>query len=253
VDADAQLDMQTRSSSARPDELPRGRPRPGARDAGSCRGGRDGLLGPHTEHLRRAQGPGPGEPAAGPCRAGARRRPAPQVLPRRRFREQPGHESPGVAGGVAAERRAVRELRQPGVHERTGPGGDRVGRRRQRRAVPLGAPTGPRPRGRGRRDEPAAGGVRGGDARAREDGGVGAAGGRHRAVGGFWTHNGWNSTIESVCEGVPMLCRPCFGDQSGNARYVERVWRVGFELGGELERGGVEAAVRRLMTERDGA
>jgi len=76
---------------------------------------------------------------------------------------------------------------------------------------------------------------------------------RHRAVGGFWTHNGWNSTTESVCEGVPMLCRPYFGDQMGNARYVEHVWRVGFEVGGELERGAVEAAIRRLMTGEDGA
>jgi hypothetical protein len=76
---------------------------------------------------------------------------------------------------------------------------------------------------------------------------------RHRAVGGFWTHNGWNSTMESVCEGVPMLCRPYFGDQPGNARYVEHVWRVGFEVGGELERGSVEAAIRRLMTGKDGA
>ncbi|PAN44235.1 hypothetical protein PAHAL_9G027100 [Panicum hallii] len=76
---------------------------------------------------------------------------------------------------------------------------------------------------------------------------------RHRAVGGFWTHNGWNSTMESVCEGVPMLCRTYFGDQMGNARYVEHVWRVGFEVGGELERGAVEAAIRRLMTGEDGA
>ncbi|KAJ1292913.1 hypothetical protein BS78_01G026800 [Paspalum vaginatum] len=76
---------------------------------------------------------------------------------------------------------------------------------------------------------------------------------RHRAVGGFWTHSGWNSTTESICEGVPMLCRPYFGDQTGNTRYVEHVWRVGFEVGGDLERGSVEAAIRRLMTDKDGA
>ncbi|CAM0878132.1 unnamed protein product [Alopecurus aequalis] len=76
---------------------------------------------------------------------------------------------------------------------------------------------------------------------------------RHPAVAGFWTHCGWNSTTESVCYGVPMLCRPHFGDQMGNARYVEHVWRVGFEVGGELDRGAVEAAIRRLVTGSDGA
>ncbi|KAF8690540.1 hypothetical protein HU200_040902 [Digitaria exilis] len=74
----------------------------------------------------------------------------------------------------------------------------------------------------------------------------------HRAVGGFWTHNGWNSTLESIGEGVPMICRPQFADQWMNARYVEKTWGVGFELEGVLERGKIAKAIRKLMKEREG-
>ncbi|ONM52546.1 UDP-glycosyltransferase 76B1 [Zea mays] len=74
----------------------------------------------------------------------------------------------------------------------------------------------------------------------------------HRAVGGFWTHCGWNSTLESISEGVPMICRPCFADQMMNARYVEEAWGVGFALEGELERGKIVRAIRKLMKEREG-
>lgn len=74
----------------------------------------------------------------------------------------------------------------------------------------------------------------------------------HPAVGGFWTHSGWNSTLESVSEGVPMMCRPQFADQMMNARYVVDTWGVGLELEGELQRGGVEMAIRKLMKGREG-
>jgi UDP:flavonoid glycosyltransferase YjiC (YdhE family) len=74
----------------------------------------------------------------------------------------------------------------------------------------------------------------------------------HHAVGGFWTHNGWNSTLESICEGVPMICRPHFADQMINARYVQEVWKIGFELVGKLERGKIESGVRKLLGQEEG-
>ncbi|KAH6787223.1 UDP-Glycosyltransferase superfamily protein [Perilla frutescens var. hirtella] len=74
----------------------------------------------------------------------------------------------------------------------------------------------------------------------------------HPSVGVFWTHNGWNSTLESVCEGVPMICTPCFTDQLVNARYVSHVWNVGLHLENGLSRGKIEMAIKMLMEEREG-
>ncbi|KAL9412917.1 hypothetical protein AB3S75_041555 [Citrus x aurantiifolia] len=73
----------------------------------------------------------------------------------------------------------------------------------------------------------------------------------HPAVGGFLTHGGWNSTLESICEGVPMICQPYFGDQMVNARYTSHVWRLGLHLDGKVERREIEIAVRRVMIETE--
>ncbi|XP_076898964.1 UDP-glycosyltransferase 76B1-like [Bidens hawaiensis] len=74
----------------------------------------------------------------------------------------------------------------------------------------------------------------------------------HRATRCFWTHNGWNSTLESICEGVPMICTPRFSDQPINARYVSDVWKIGISLEDGYERVGIETAIRRVMMDQEG-
>lgn len=49
----------------------------------------------------------------------------------------------------------------------------------------------------------------------------------HSAVGAFLTHCGWNSVMEALGMGVPMLCWPTFADQPNNRVLVEEQWRVG--------------------------
>ncbi|GLT37684.1 hypothetical protein SLA2020_119880 [Shorea laevis] len=70
----------------------------------------------------------------------------------------------------------------------------------------------------------------------------------HTAVGAFWSHCGWNSTLESITEGVPLLCKPLFGDQILNSRYICNVWKVGLEL----ETGKIAEGIRRLMKDKEG-
>ncbi|XP_027102609.1 7-deoxyloganetic acid glucosyltransferase-like [Coffea arabica] len=69
----------------------------------------------------------------------------------------------------------------------------------------------------------------------------------HPAVGGFLTHSGWNSTLESIYEGVPMICWPFYADQQVNSRLVGEVWKVGLDMKDTCERATVEKMIKDLM------
>ncbi|KAG0626117.1 hypothetical protein M758_2G103400 [Ceratodon purpureus] len=72
----------------------------------------------------------------------------------------------------------------------------------------------------------------------------------HPAIAAFLTHCGWNSILESVSAGVPMLCYPCFVDQLMNNRFIVSVWKIGLELekraDGSLDRVEVSKRVRAV-------
>ncbi|PNT28818.1 hypothetical protein POPTR_007G140300v4 [Populus trichocarpa] len=64
----------------------------------------------------------------------------------------------------------------------------------------------------------------------------------HKSVGCFMTHCGWNSTLEALSLGVPMVAMPQWTDQPTNAKYIADVWHVGVR---------VEVNQKRIVTKEE--
>ncbi|KAL2554775.1 UDP-glycosyltransferase 91B1 [Forsythia ovata] len=77
----------------------------------------------------------------------------------------------------------------------------------------------------------------------------------HSSVGGFMSHCGWSSVLESIHFGVPVVALPMHLDQPLNARFVaemglgEEVVRKKEE---NLEREGVARVIRKVVMEKEG-
>uniref|UniRef100_A0A2P2QLX7 Glycosyltransferase n=1 Tax=Rhizophora mucronata TaxID=61149 RepID=A0A2P2QLX7_RHIMU len=73
----------------------------------------------------------------------------------------------------------------------------------------------------------------------------------HQSVGCFVTHCGWNSTLEGLSLGVPMVGVAQWSDQPTNAKFVEGIWKVGVrakkDAEGILTREELEKCIRHVM------
>nr|AJP06364.1 UGT73C [Pinus tabuliformis] len=83
----------------------------------------------------------------------------------------------------------------------------------------------------------------------------------HESTGGFVTHCGWNSTLEGISAGVPMVGWPLHSDQYANSILVARKLKVGVEVKNWMKADEyelvtaeeVEKAIRRVMGEDEEA
>ncbi|BBN12055.1 protein MpUGT23 [Marchantia polymorpha subsp. ruderalis] len=77
----------------------------------------------------------------------------------------------------------------------------------------------------------------------------------HPSTGGHLSHCGWNSTIESICTGVPVISLPLHGDQPLNARALAEMFKTGLTIpkpNGVLAGDDVLQSIRSVMLGEEG-
>ncbi|KAJ9540377.1 hypothetical protein OSB04_026883 [Centaurea solstitialis] len=68
----------------------------------------------------------------------------------------------------------------------------------------------------------------------------------HGSIGGFLTHCGWNSILESIWCGVPLICYPLLTDQFTNRKLVVDDWKIGMNLCDESLQVGREEVSKKV-------
>ncbi|GLJ04778.1 hypothetical protein SUGI_0003140 [Cryptomeria japonica] len=83
----------------------------------------------------------------------------------------------------------------------------------------------------------------------------------HPSVGAFMSHCGWNSTLEALSSGVPLLACDLRFDQPTNCKFMVEVWKMGVKLrrtqhvdgNATFEWDEIERCVRRVICSEEGA